>query len=219
MSPEGVRRVIGYTRVSTTDQGQSGAGLKAQEQAIRAYAKMKGWRVERIATDVASGKSLNGRHALHEALADLKAHKADAIVVARLDRISRSVADFAKLLDTARKQRWSVIAIDINVDTSTAAGEMVVGVLMALAQWERRVIGERTKAALAVKKSEGVRLGRVRTIAPDVERRIKRLRRGGLSLRDIAAKLNAEGRCIPPSGGAWSFTTIADVAKRPAVRV
>lgn len=214
MTRDEVKRVIGYTRVSTAEQGASGAGLKAQEQAIHTYAKLKGWQIVRIATDVASGRSMNGRHALHEALADLKVHKADALVVAKLDRMSRSVVDFGRLLDTAAKQHWHVIAIDLNIDTSTPTGEMIVNVLMALARWESRIIGERTKAALKVKKSEGVRLGRERSIAPDAEQRIKRLRRGGLSLRDIAAKLNAEGRCFPPSGGAWSFTTIARVVGR-----
>jgi len=212
-----IQRVIGYVRVSTDDQEESGAGLTAQTQAIQVKAESKGWQVVRIAKDVASGKTMNGRHELAKALADLKAKKADALVVAKLDRLSRSVPDFALLLETARRQGWHVVMLDLELDTSTPMGEAMANMAMTFAQFERRMIGLRTKEALAVKRAQGVKLGRARLIDPAVERRIVRLRKAN-SYQAIADKLNEEG--MPsPMGGSWGWTTIARVVKRATSKV
>jgi DNA invertase Pin-like site-specific DNA recombinase len=139
-----------------------------------------------IREDHASGKSTNGRHELQRALADLKEHHADGLVVAKLDRLSRSLADFANLLETATKQDWALVALDFDLDTTTPAGELVANVLAAVAQWERRVIGVRTRESLAVKKAQGVRLGKPRQIPPEVENHIVELRQAGKSFEQIA---------------------------------
>jgi DNA invertase Pin-like site-specific DNA recombinase len=89
----------------------------------------------------------------------LEAGQADALVVAKLDRLSRSVGDFAGLMDLARRQGWALIALDLGVDTTTPAGEMMANVMASFAQFERRVIAQRTKDALAQAKARGVRLG------------------------------------------------------------
>jgi DNA invertase Pin-like site-specific DNA recombinase len=214
-----IRRVIGYVRVSTDDQNDAGAGLAAQTKAIEAKAASKGWGIVRIAKDVASGKSMNGRHSLNAALADLKAHKADGILVAKLDRLSRSVPDFGSMLEKARKQGWHVVMVDLDLDTSTPGGELVAGVLMQVAQWERRMIGLRTKEALAVKRAEGVRLGRERIISPARERRIRSLRQRGLSYEVIAARLTADGVTTPTGRAKWSWQTVAQVANRGPVKL
>jgi DNA invertase Pin-like site-specific DNA recombinase len=214
-----IRRVIGYVRVSTDDQNDAGAGLAAQTKAIKAKAESKGWEVVRIAKDVASGKSMNGRHSLNAALADLKAHRADAILVAKLDRLSRSVPDFGSMLEKAHKQGWHVVMVDLELDTSTPGGELVAGVLMQVAQWERRMIGLRTKEALAVKRAQGVRLGRKRIISPATERRIRQLRERGLSYEAVAACLTTEN-IATPSGNLkpWSWQTVAQVVNRAPVK-
>ena len=220
MTTDEIRRVIGYVRVSTDDQNDSGAGLDAQRRAIEAKVASKGWQMMRIAKDVASGKSLNGRHDLKAALAELKAHKADALVVAKLDRLSRSVPDFGSLLETARKQGWHVVMLDLELDTSTPMGEAMANMAMTFAQFERRMIGLRTKEALAVRRAQGVRLGRERMISPAIERRIKQLRQRGLSYQLIAARLTAEN--IPTPSGAvvpWSWQTVAQVVNRGPVHV
>ena len=206
--------MIGYVRVSTADQGKSGLGLEAQAEAINAKARSKGWEVVRIAKDVASGKSMNGRHELQAALADLKAHKAEGLVAMRLDRLSRSTIDFAMLLETARKQGWHVVMLDLDLDTSTPTGKLIASVLANVAQFEREMIGQRTREALAVAKAHGQKLGRARMIAPEVERRIRRLRKTH-SYEAIAQQLNSEG-IAAPAGGTWGWTTIRRVAERGA---
>src|SRR5438270_7416921 len=85
-----IRRALGYIRVSTSDQAENGAGLEAQRRAIADEAKRRGWELVELYEDHASGKSLNGRHELRRALARLSAGEADALIVAKLDRLSRS---------------------------------------------------------------------------------------------------------------------------------
>ena len=204
--------MIGYVRVSTDEQGRSGLGLEAQLAALQAKAAAKGWEM-RLAKDVASGKSMNKRPELALALEDLKAHRADALVASKMDRISRSVVDFATLLETARKQGWHVVMLDLELDTSTPAGKMMAHMLAVVAQFEREMAGQRTKDALAAARARGVRLGRRRMIAPTLEGRILRLRRKGESYEAIAARLNTDG-IAAPMGGQWGWTTISRVVKR-----
>jgi|SRR5579864_1813093 len=213
MTRDEVKRVIGYVRVSTEDQGKSGLGLEAQTEAIQLKARSRGWEVVRIAKDVASGKSMNGRHELLEALADLKAHRADGLVATKLDRLSRSTIDFATLLETARKQGWHVVMLDLDLDTSTPTGKLIASVLANVAQFEREMIGQRTREALAVARARGTRLGRKRVIAPALEKRILRLREKGQSYEVIAEELNKAG-VAAPAGGSWGWTTIRRVVKR-----
>ena len=155
-------RVIEYLRCSTEEQARSGLGLDAQRATITAEADRRGWDVEWMADEGWSAKTLK-RPGISAALARLKRHEADALVVARLDRLSRSVPDFANVLRLAQQQRWAVVALDLGVDTTTAAGELVAGVMMQVAQWERRVIGERTSVALRAAQARGVHVGRPAT--------------------------------------------------------
>ena len=111
-----------------------------------------------LSDDSSSGKSLK-RPAIQKALAMLAAHDADAIVTAKLDRLTRSVKDFMVLLEMSARQKWDIVVLDFQLDTTTASGRMSAGMMMQFAQFERELIGERTKAALAAAKSRGVVLG------------------------------------------------------------
>ena len=164
VTEHGSARVVGYIRVSTTEQGDSGAGLEAQRLAIKAEVVRRGWRLVGIHEDVMSGSTVNGRHGLSEALAAVESGKARTLVVAKLDRLSRSLMDFAALMERSRKKGWSLVALDLGVDTTTPAGEMMASVVASVAQYERRLIGVRTKDAMAVKRSQGVRMGRPRLL-------------------------------------------------------
>jgi len=161
-------KVIGYVRVSTGDQGLNGAGLAAQRQAIRAECKRRGWQLVRVEEDVQSGKSMSKRTGLHAALEAVESGVASALVVAKLDRLSRSLIDFATLVERSRKNGWQVVVLDLDVDTTTPNGEALASMLAVFAQWERRLIGQRTTDALAVKRAQGVRLGRPPAIPADV---------------------------------------------------
>jgi len=137
---------------------------------------------------VASGSRTANRPALAECLADLEAGRADLLVVAKLDRLTRSSLDFATMLDRFNRQRWGLVALDLAVDTSTPSGEAMASVMATFAQLERRLIGQRTKDALAVLRHKGVKLGRPRTRGPEVERAVRRRRKQGLSLSAIAVE-------------------------------
>lgn len=209
-------RAVAYLRVSTDSQGESGLGLAAQYATVEAEVERRGWTLHAVSTDVASGKALTRRPALAEALEVLARGEADVLVCSKLDRLSRSTLDFATLLERSTREGWRVAVLDVNVDTSTPAGELTVSMLAAAAQYERRLIGERTRAALAVKRAQGVTLGRPRRVSAEVADRVVALRAEGLSWRGVCAALEAAG--VAPVGGGtrWypqSARRIAEGAK------
>ena len=203
--------VVGYVRVSTSEQGDSGAGLEAQRNAIKAACAARGWNLLAIREDVASGKSLERRPGLEQAMADIRSGLAAGLVVAKLDRLSRSVIDAASTLERARREGWNLVALDLGVDFSTAAGEAMANMTATFAQLERRLIGERTRAALAVKRAQGVRLGRPPVLPASVRARIRRDRSAGLTLQAIADKLNAQAVPTAHAGSRWYPSTVRAV--------
>ncbi len=205
-------RLIGYVRVSTEEQGRSGLGLDAQRASITAYAGAGNHELT-CAEDVGlSGSSLD-RPALQHALTALRRREADALVVAKLDRLSRSLPDFASVLQLARKQRWAVIALDLGVDTTTPAGRLIANVMASVAEWEREVIGQRTSEALRAAQARGVRVGRPPAVPLPLQR-IVADHQDGLSFRAIAEFLNAEGVPTAHGGAAWHPSTVARVYRR-----
>jgi DNA invertase Pin-like site-specific DNA recombinase len=201
-------QVLGYVRVSTEEQGLSGAGLEAQRAAIVAECKRRGWQLVEVVEDVGySAKDLR-RPGIKAALEVLERGEAGALVVAKLDRLSRSMLDFTAVMARAQKQGWALVALDCAVDTTTPAGEAMANVLATFAQFERRLISQRTKEALAVKRAQGVRLGRPRTMPASVRRRIEREREKGRSLSEIARRLNESGVPTAHGGAAWHASTV-----------
>jgi len=161
-------------------------------------------------SDVASGKSLRHRGSLADTLADLHDHKADALVVAKLDRLSRSVLDFAAIMETAQDQGWAVVVLDLGVDTTSTNGKLIAHIMIALAQWERELIGDRTRTALKAVRARGTRLGRPSGVDPATVRTIRILRNSGLSWDRVAVALTLEG--VPTSqGGAWHGATVRKI--------
>jgi DNA invertase Pin-like site-specific DNA recombinase len=114
-------------------------------------------------------------------------------------------------MEDARREGWALVILDLGVDTTTPSGEMIANVMATFAQFERRLIGQRTKDALAVKKRQGVRLGRPPTLAPAVVKRIRREREAGRSLREIAGRLNDEGVPTGHGGAKWHASTVKAV--------
>jgi DNA invertase Pin-like site-specific DNA recombinase len=211
--------VIGYVRVSTEEQGDAGNGLEAQRLAITAKALARGWTISSWHQDVASGKSLRRRPQLQGALQALRDKRADALVVAKLDRLSRSIQDFSGVLELSRKQGWKLVMLDLDLDTSTPQGEMVAHIFASFAQFERRLIGQRTKEGMAVVRMRGPKpgkksIGRPRLIQKRLERRIRALRHQGLSYHAVAAELNANAVPTPLGRGAWCWQTVARVVAR-----
>lgn len=207
--------MIGYLRVSTEEQANSGLGLDAQRDTIQRYADAHGWDLIWHVDEGLSAKSLD-RPQLQAALDRLnvtpKRREVDGIVVAKLDRLSRSVVDFAGVLELARARKWALVAIDLGVDTSTATGEMVANVMMAVAQWERRVIGERTSAAMQAAKRAGRHMGRVSALPEATGARLLELRATS-TLAATADALNAEG-LTTATGTSWTENSVCKAHKR-----
>lgn len=204
-------RMVGYARVSTDEQAENGAGLDAQRAAIEQAAQLRGFELAAVIEDAGlSGKSL-ARPGLEQALALVEAGDADGIVVAKLDRLSRSLLDFAALTERSRRKGWALVALDLGVDTSTPQGEMLANVLATFAQFERRLIGQRTKEALAVRRAQGVKIGRPSGISPQLRTRIKGMRTRGWTLQRIADTLTAEGVKTAQGARRWYPSTIAQV--------
>jgi DNA invertase Pin-like site-specific DNA recombinase len=216
-------RVVGYIRVSTDEQSASGAGLDAQRQAIAAEAARRGWEVAAVYEyRGASAKRLAGRPGLQDALRAVETGNATALVAAKVDRLSRSVSDFCGLLERSRRKGWSLVALDIGLDTMSPSGEMMAHVVSSFGQYERRLIGQRTRDALAVRRQQGVRLGRPVGTEPRTAARIKRLNRAGRSLSAIAAALNASATPTAQGGRQWYPSTVRKVLlrlSRPAGKI
>lgn len=198
--------ILGYSRVSTEEQANSRNGLEAQRHAIDTEAERRGWAVEHRADEGVSGKIIGPK--LLEALQLLASGQADGLVVAKLDRLSRSIVNAANIIESAQQQGWSLVVLDLGVDLTTAAGRMVAHNMMSFAQYERELISERTKAGLAAKKRRGEHIGRPRLAKPGVVRRVVMDRDAGLSFDRIARALEAEGILSPAGRPTWQASTV-----------
>lgn len=209
-------RAIGYIRVSTEEQADSGAGLAAQRQAIEQEVTRRGWELAEIIEDAGYSAKNMRRPGVQAALEMLDRGEAAGLVVAKLDRLSRSMLDFTAVMATARTRGWALVALDCAVDTTTPAGEAMANVLATFAQFERRLIGQRTKDALAVKRAAGVRLGRPPVLSGELRARIARDRAARVPYAAIAGALNDEGVPTAQGGLCWYPSTVR-AAERVAV--
>lgn len=215
------QRYIAYYRVSTARQGQSGLGLEAQQSAVRSFVAADAVIVEEH-VEVESGRR-NDRPRLLEALASCRRHKA-VLIIAKLDRLARNVAFVSNLMEAG----VDFVAVDM-----PHASRLTIHILAAVAEHERDMISQRTKAALAAAKARGVRLGnqagnpaglekaRQRASQLACERAaqvrgiVEEIRAAGLtSLRQIAAALNARG-VESPRGGRWYAASVRSVLAMP----
>ena len=128
------------------------------------------------------------------------------------------MTDFTRLMERSWKKDWALVALDLGVDTTTPAGEMIANSVANFSQFERRLIGQRTKDALAVKRAQGVRLGRPRVMSARVVKRIESLRGKGVSIRRIADRLNADGVSTAHGGAKWHASTVQKVLEASARR-
>lgn len=220
-------RVVAYYRVSTEAQGRSGLGLEAQQQAVTALCQQRGWEMIAEFTEVESGKR-NDRPQLTAALKRAKVTGA-RLVIAKLDRLSRNVAFLAALQESGAK----FTAADM-----PEADEFTVHILAAVAQRERKLISERTKAALGAAKARGVKLGNPNGAAPirraakgttaalqavrenaagraaDYAETLADIRAtGAMSLPAIARELNERG-IVTPRGGRWHPSSVRNLLQR-----
>jgi len=222
--------IVAYYRVSTRKQGGSGLGLDAQREAVARFAQAEGLEIVTEFTEIETGKgfdALDRRPQLAAALAQARKNGKCPVVVAKLDRLSRDVHFVSGLM----AHRVPFIVAELGTDCDP----FMLHIWAALAEKERRLISERTKAALAAAKARGTALGNPRLAAAraiaHVRLKIKaethaRLvapaireaeATGASSLRSIAAALNARG-IATARGGRWEAQTVANVLRRLGAR-
>lgn len=227
-------RVWGYVRVSTEDQATGGVSLAAQRAKIRTYCELYDLELVNVAEDAGVSAKTLDRPALLEALEELRSGAIGGLVIAKLDRLTRRVGDWDKLIGDyfGHRARYGaqLFSVADQIDTRTAAGRLVLNVLMSVAQWEREAIGERTRDALHHKKTKGQRVGEVPfgwDLADDgvhlveneqeqvVRTLIVELRLRGQSYRQIARRLNEDG-VKAKRGGKWYPQSVSNVFKSTA---
>jgi site-specific DNA recombinase len=171
-------RAVAYCRVSTAKQGE-GLSLESQRERIAAFVTSQGWGAPAMRSDAGTGSKVGPE--LARTLRELDLGMFDVLVVARLDRLSRSVGNFAVILERAKAHGWKVVCLDPMVDMTTPYGEAMAGMAAVFAQLEHRLI--------SLRQIESVR-------------RMVRLSQRGMTSQAIARQLKIEGH-HPPNGGQW----------------
>lgn len=154
-------KAIGYVRVSTEKQADFGVSLEAQSEKGRAMAVVQGAELAEVIIDAGeSAKSLN-RPGMARLLSLVEAGAVDTVIIAKLDRLTRSVADLAELLKRFERRGVSLVSVVDSLDTRSAAGRLVLNIMVSVSQWEREAIGERTRDAMHHERANGERVGTV----------------------------------------------------------
>jgi DNA invertase Pin-like site-specific DNA recombinase len=196
-------KVVGYTRVSTEEQGRSGLGLEAQADAIRtAYKSVE------VVEEIASAARASNRPVLQQVLRDLR--RGDTLVTAKLDRLARNTRDFCDILDQAERQGWALVVLDLGLDTSQMMGRAMAQMLAVFGELERGMIADRTRRAWAAKRARGD----TKQVSPAVRKRILDLRAKGMSADKIADELN--GLRVKALGTRWHGTTVKRILRAEA---
>src|ERR1017187_3863960 len=220
-------RAIGYVRVSTDKQAEKGVSLEAQAEKIRAMAVVQGVELLDILIDAGeSAKSLD-RPAMARLQAMVDGREVQTVIIAKLDRLTRSVKDLAELMERFQKRGVSLVSVAESLDTGSAAGRLVLNIMTAVSQWEREAIGERTRDAMRHKKSKLEYIGNApygfrlaadgKHVEPEpgeqaILERIQRLRKTGKSLRKIADELNRNG-ILTRQGSPWRHEYVVRLLK------
>lgn len=208
-----VMDAIIYTRVSTGKQVDGGLSLVDQLEATTSAVESRGWTVVHHATDEGrSGKRADNRHGLQAALTMLDAGEAKVLVVAKLDRLARSTVDLGRLMVRAEKHGWDLVLLDLDIDTSTPAGRLILRVIGAVAEYESDLIADRARMTHRQLKAAGKRSGQKPILSDEVRNRVVDARNQGQTFGAIAAALNDEG--IPTArGGTWHPSTVRHVVQ------
>ncbi len=222
------QKVLGYVRVSTDKQAEVGLSLEAQTEKIRAMAVVRGVPVDEVIVDTASASSLD-RPGLSRLLALVDARLVGTVIIAKLDRLTRSVADIGPLLTRLDRRGVAILCVAETLNTRSAIGRAVLHMMVTMSQWEREATGERTRDVLQHKKANGERIGTVpfgaqlvagsreRLEAAPVEQRIlsqvRKWRFEGRTYKQIAFDLTAAGETTR-KGTAWRFQYIAHMLRR-----
>ena len=223
-------KAIGYTRVSSEEQAKEGISLDAQEHKIKAYAEVLDFDLVSVVRDEGkSGKNLL-RKGLQTILMRIEKGEVDTVIVYKLDRLSRRTLDNLSLIDQFDHAGIAFHSIQEKIDTKTAMGRFFLTIIAAYAQMERELIVERTRDALAYKKTKGEVYGEIPygyhrvkgKLVEDKEeqkiiRYIRNLRTRGHSFREIARRLEKKGFQTKKGRKTWHHSTVQRVFQRTKV--
>lgn len=202
-----IKHMLGYIRVSTEEQERSGLGVEAQEAAITSECERRGWTYELFRDLGCSGKHVNPE--LRRGLDMLASGQFDGLLVAKLDRLARSVRHASAIIDSAVTQEWALVVLDNALDLTTPGGRAMANMLATFAELERDLIATRTREALAARKARGEHNGRRTAIPAPVLRRIVLDREEqGFSFCRIAEGLTADGVLSPTGLPTWQESTV-----------
>ena len=205
-------QVVGYIRVSTEDQAREGVSLAAQRAKIDAYALVKDWRVVEVIQDDMTAKHLR-RRGVQRLLALVARRQVGAVIVYKLDRLTRSVKDLNSLVELFDKKEVALVSLQESLDTTTASGRLMMNLLASVSQWEREVIGERTRDAMQHLKAQGQVYSRLVFDNATTLAQIHTRRAAGATLQEIADELTAAG--VPTvRGGVWAPATMMGILRR-----
>lgn len=214
--------MIGYTRVSSDGQAQDGVSLEAQEAKIRLYAEFADGELLAVFCDAGVSGFRADRRPEFLAAVDRACREKATLVVYSLSRFARHTREGLELIERLTRAGADLVSLSERIDTTTAAGKMMVTMLLGFAQMERDLASERTTMALAHKKAKGERVGQVPygwqvaadgvALVADPEEQAmiadaRELRAAGLSLRKIGDRL-AERGLLPRTGGQWHAETV-----------
>jgi len=217
-------KLIGYCRVSSEEQAKEGLSLALQQEKIKAYCSLNDYIVVEIITDAGiSAKNIKGRPGMTRAIEMVMNGEADGLVSWKLDRMFRSTVDALSVAQMFKDAGKALHSITEKLDTQSAIGEFFFSLMASLAQMERRLAGERTKAVLDGKKSRGEFIGKPRfgfkstgkALAKDesqqvVMNQIRNLYQSGQSFRAVAQSLNAEN-ILTKQGKCWTHKQVSAI--------
>lgn len=232
MSPHSDSRALLYIRVSTDKQAEHGHSLDAQRTKLLAYAARCSLRVVDVVIDGGESAGTLQRPGLQRALAMVSAGEVDLLVATKGDRVFRSVRDQLNVLEHIRAAGADFALADDgeDFDTTTPAGELLMTMRAAVAQYERKLAGQRTAEGMAAAKEKGVRLGRPPVAYTTIDgclvpiegdprlaaaRRAWSMVEGGASLASVAQVLQAEGVPTPTGRGRWYPATVSRLIRGP----
>lgn len=205
--------ILGYTRVSTHEQADEGVSLTMQAAKIHAYCSVKDWVCDLIIEDGGhSAKDLD-RPGMQTLLGMLECNDVSAVVVCKLDRLTRSVVDLNTLVKLFDRQGVALVSIVESLDATSATGRLMMNLLMSVSQWEREVIGERTRDALGELKAQGKAYCRPVFADTELRERMRKMRSQGYTYHAIAHELNTAG-VNTARGGTWHASTVRQIVQQ-----
>ena len=220
-------KTIGYIRVSTEEQAQSGLSMDNQREKIAALAGLHDWNLVGMIEDPGFSAGTTNRPGLQEVLSQVRSRKVKAVIILKLDRLTRNQKDLLSLLEVFNRYGVRLVSVSEQLDTNSASGRFFISMLGGISEWEKGVISERTGAAIDQLRKEKKKFtrhpplgwrfdGSGRMIKHDPEQKtlrvIHELHADGLSLRKIGEELLGRGM-TPRNGKGWSTSVIRNAIR------